>query len=211
MISKYQEFLNEELKHLPPPTEEEFNDAINNMSAEELLNAYIKYKLGDKILKKIVEKESGSNMLLIYGLENTGNLKIVKFAVKHGADVNYVNPKNYESVLMTAIDYGTIDSFKYLLEKGANVNFIDRRGMTPLLRAAKNKNLAKVKILVEHGVDINDTGNCGKNAYYFARLVKKDTKSGNYYFRYRYSYGWNKVAEYLEQHGIDTKLPDLPH
>ena len=59
--------------------------------------------------------------------------------------------------LLTAIKQGTIENVKKLLENGANPNEGNEiQFRFPICWAVRNKNISKVKLLLEYGADINN-------------------------------------------------------
>lgn len=57
--------------------------------------------------------------------------------------------------LMEAISEGKAEEVKQLLENGTNANELSIVGATPLIHATWGKNIKIVKLLVQHGADIN--------------------------------------------------------
>ena len=88
-----------------------------------------------------------------------GDLRIIKYLVEHGSDVNAKDIHNTTPLHIAASNVH-FDALRYLIYKGANVNAIDKWG-TPLLSAVNNFNdnwidtLSVVKCLIYNGADIN--------------------------------------------------------
>jgi hypothetical protein len=107
---------------------------------------------------------------------NYGDLKIVKYLVKHVADVN--QPDKYGgTALMLASMRLDLDIVRFLVEEhGAHVNQTDNDGRTALMYASMRRHRLKiVKFLVDHGADVNKTDNEGKTALMLAtdsRIIK---------------------------------------
>lgn len=104
-----------------------------------------------------------------------GNMDMIQFLIEHGADVNGIN--NGEP-LSVAARRGYADIVRYLIDRGANVNgnniFSDGSGgESVLMYAIKGGQLECVKMLVEHGADINYKYN-GENAIDVAKAFPSD-------------------------------------
>jgi serine/threonine-protein phosphatase 6 regulatory ankyrin repeat subunit B len=70
--------------------------------------------------------------------------------------------------LFQAIEKGSSDTVKMIIEAGANVNVRDHNGNTPLKLAVKYNNIDIVKILIEAGADVNTEDNEGNTDYFYA-------------------------------------------
>jgi len=116
----------------------------------------------------------------------TNHLEIVKLLLENGADLHYVD-KYGRNALLRAIDFTNVDIIKYLLEKGADINYM-WHDLTPLLYLISNISkdeykdddddpaynnttstytndiIAIIKLLVEHGANINDTDQEGNSS-----------------------------------------------
>lgn len=68
-----------------------------------------------------------------------GNIEIIKFLIRSGADVNFRN-KNGFTALMTATEHGKIDVVKLLIEAGADLNIKNNYGKTAFDIAKGNNN-----------------------------------------------------------------------
>ena len=76
----------------------------------------------------------------------------VKHLLDHGLSPNAQDAAGTPALMAAAL-YAGADCVKLLLDRGANPNGRNAAGATPLLWAIPN--LAKVKLLVEHGADVN--------------------------------------------------------
>ncbi len=99
-----------------------------------------------------------------------GHLDVVKYLVERGANLEAVHE---DGEMITALHLaalnGEIEVLEYLIGKKANIETKDGRGLTPLKNAALRDLFDVVKILADHGADINT--NCeafGMNAIHFA-------------------------------------------
>ena len=116
-----------------------------------------------------------------------GNVRIVKYLVSQGANVNHDD--NYDGLtpLIYASRDGHLDIVKYLVSHGANVNPDDNIGFTPLSVASSNENWDIVKYLVEHGANVNYHAN-----NYPTPLIYASEK------------GHLEIVKYLVEHGADV-------
>lgn len=93
-----------------------------------------------------------------------GHQEIVELLLEHGADPNIINYLG-RSAIMYASNYGFHKIAKALLERGAAPNpsreFTDH---PPLSAAADKGYLEVVKLLVEHGANVNHKGKGNKTA-----------------------------------------------
>jgi len=82
---------------------------------------------------------------------------IAKKLIKHGADVN-VQDHIYgdTALIMVSKLYKSYNLLSLLIDKGgANVNIANKKGETPLFLACEANNIKHVRLLVEHGAEIN--------------------------------------------------------
>lgn len=112
-------------------------------------------------------------------------LKMVKYLVEKGADVNAKN-KNGETALMIASSDGKLEIIKYLISKSADINATDKNGKNALMSHLRGypEDLEIVKALVggkggflslfkkSNGVDVNAKDNEGKTALMYARNLE---------------------------------------
>ena len=76
----------------------------------------------------------------------------VRAAIKQGVDVNSRDADGNTLLMQTAI-YGEAADLEFLLTHGADANASNKTGHTALMRAIPD--LAKIKLLVEHGAEVN--------------------------------------------------------
>ena len=116
-----------------------------------------------------------------------GNLEIVRYLVKNGADVNFIDACD-GTALMEASESGNLEIVKYLVENGANIHFKNYRGETALMNASAKGNLEVVKYLIEKGADVNVI-----SKGYTALIVASD-------------YSHLEVVKHLVEKGADVNI-----
>lgn len=89
-------------------------------------------------------------------------------AIKHGAFINWREPEEGWTLLISAIYFGDDDTAEFLIECGANLNLTDYKGRTPLMWAAIRGNEDIAEKLVEAGADIDARDNKKLNAIQYA-------------------------------------------
>ena len=109
---------------------------------------------------------------LIYATK-AGHLGVVKLLVKNKANTGIKTVKDHLTPLMSAAESGYADIVKYLAEEtSADVNARDIENWTALIWASINKGHPDVvKVLLEHGADVNAVNNDGAGALMLASKV----------------------------------------
>ncbi len=82
---------------------------------------------------------------------------MVRLLLAKGANINARSKMGRTPLLIAASYDGNVEVIKLLLAKGAKVLTRDNFGTTPMLAATGANDLASVKLLLEHGADINGT------------------------------------------------------
>jgi len=86
---------------------------------------------------------------------SNGNVAIIGRLLRAGADPD-ARDASGETLLMTAVRSGNIDSVAALVERGAAVNAADTATQTtPLMWAVRSNSLPAAKLLIEHGATID--------------------------------------------------------
>ena len=93
----------------------------------------------------------------LYQAAQSGNLNVIKNALKRTINLDSPNPQNW-TLLHFACIGGQSEVVRFLIEKDCNVNCRTNEGVTPLHLAAQVGNEFLIAILVEAGaiIDIRD-------------------------------------------------------
>ena len=162
-IKNFEEFLNEELKHLPPPSDDE----TLSIPAQKRIEL-IKYgKLDKKFYPSEKEIDEFLNEMkpedaLSWSVENK-LINFVKKYIERGVDIN-IKSKNGWTALHFAAAFNNLVLVKYLIKQGADINIKSKNGWwTPLTFASRYGYVDIVKFLLEHGANVNIEDKDGKN------------------------------------------------
>lgn len=121
-----------------------------------------------EIVKLLIEKGAnvnGANFPLFRAVSNN-DLKMAKFLITNGADVNKLEYTQGLTPLMVAVSNDNMEMVKILLTNGANPNIAEETPF-PICFA---KNVDMVKLLISGGADIN-----AKNTYGYQPLDRCST------------------------------------
>ncbi len=87
-------------------------------------------------------------------------LELAKWAIERGTDINAGDTWNRTALHESARSrFGQVLTPHQLIQLGADIHAKSYDGMTPLFSAADGKNLAAVKLLLEHGADAKAKNN----------------------------------------------------
>jgi len=107
---------------------------------------------------------------LFYACLNN-DYKLVKLLIEKGANVNHVNGSG-ESILSITLDLNIV---KLLLISGANPNLENNYDYsTPLIEAVRESNFNKIKLMVEHGAEIDHETTNSETAISVAYNLKNE-------------------------------------
>ena len=93
-------------------------------------------------------KDMYGNTILLYATIG-GYLNVVKYLVKHGANLNHIGFNDYTAFKLS-IKYKHFEIVKYLNEQGAYISEEDK-----LLTASNSNNFTIFKYLIKKGININ--------------------------------------------------------
>ncbi|CAM9705622.1 unnamed protein product [Ectocarpus fasciculatus] len=101
-----------------------------------------------------------------------GNTEMAMLLLLNGADVDYVDC-NHTTPLSRAIDGGHISMVETLLEAGADLNLrVNDFAMSALDMAALNQHAEIMRMLVDHGMDVNGASSGGTALHWAAEANK---------------------------------------
>jgi ankyrin repeat protein len=149
---------------------------------------------------------------------------VANFLIDKGANVNARNNSGFTPLHGTNSTWGQdVGLIQRLIAKGADVNARGSRDETPLYWAAQRGNLKVVKLLIDHGADLN----CGKafgtvlhvainNNKEIAKLLvekgaklnQRDTQLGQTELHMAALNGYADLARLLIEHGAEVNAVD---
>jgi ankyrin repeat protein len=89
-------------------------------------------------------------------------------------------PSASSEALYRAVVEGRIDRMKGLLAAGADPDGLGSDGLSPLHSAARQGNVEMIKLLLEHGADVNVFANSPHEGYANVQPLHWACRSGNY-------------------------------
>ena len=117
--------------------------------------------------------------------------EVLSCLIENGADVNLSTDKN-RTPLMTACEYGHVNTVTILIEHGANVNLQDRDGLTVVHYAVRGSQACEIlSCLMENGADVD------AKTFDDCTPLMRAAEIGD-----------TKVATFLIEHGANVDLPD---
>lgn len=137
---------------------------------------------------------------------------VIRVLLEAGADPNAKNPEG-ETPLMSVARAGNVEGAKRLLDAGADVNATERwGGQSALMWAAAQSQSDMVKLLVEHGADLDARGAVRRWERKVIREPRpKDMNQGGFTpLLYAAREGCIECARHLVEGGADIDLAD-PH
>ena len=87
----------------------------------------------------------------------TGNADAVKALLARSADVNVKELQKDQTALMWALAERHPEVARVLIEHGADIHGRSKGGITPLLFAARDGDIASARLLLEKGADVNES------------------------------------------------------
>lgn len=126
---------------------------------------------------------------LFYAIRKYASLELIEFLLEQGADLFECDDDGI-SALDIAIKFKRKDMIKYCIDKGFELNTTTRKsGITPVMLAACFSDIEMMKLLVEHGADLNALDKSG--------MAPKD---------YAQKLGQKKMVAYLNECGAKFNL-----
>jgi len=115
------------------------------------------------------------------------DLKIVKFLIEHGAEVNDIGSDDHETPVLIACEGIDINMVRCLVENGADIHLSDIDGTTCLMKSASKIDICQY--LLELGASVNAVDKYGETALF--KAIKR---------------GSLDTVRLLIDHGADTSL-----
>jgi uncharacterized protein len=100
-----------------------------------------------------------------------GRLDIVQLLLQHGADVNAVNCRGRNALMVT----DNIAAVQLLLDSGADISATDSEGHNALFKAAYEENVSMMEFLVQRGLTITVVSKTGRTLLNVAVLGGQKT------------------------------------
>jgi len=124
-----------------------------NESGESILAMSLRYKCDIDLVMLLIENgadihDFDEEGVSIFEMAITyDNLKIVKYMIEHGIDVNKTQRRSRFTPLMAATCYGRVEVAKILIENGANKKATDSKGISVIDFARKMNKKSILKLL----------------------------------------------------------------
>ncbi len=132
-----------------------------------------------------------------------------------------ISPEQQQKLNEALLAAQTVEGIESLLEQGADVNYADNDdGHTALIEAARNGHTGLVRLLIEHGADVNHTTSFGTTALIYAAEkgykeiielllaqraeVNLANEAGATALTWAAQRGHKEIAELLIAHGADV-------
>lgn len=97
-----------------------------------------------------------------------GNVRIMKYLIDAGAQVNAYNSSSGSTPLIQAAHFGHLEAVQLLLHHNASGDFHNLKGTTALMRASQEGHLEISRSLIIAGADVNRKNHEGMNALMLA-------------------------------------------
>ncbi len=118
-----------------------------------------------------VDKHSCQTPLMIAVSNRDVNIEMVRFLVENGADINAVGGKYKSTVIDLAIQAGSLDKIRFLLDAGVDINYRTSNGYDVLIHAMcgrdikQDENLIPIlNLLIERGVEVDGVSSYNESA-----------------------------------------------
>ena len=103
--------------------------------------------------------------------------KMVRYLLSMKADVNQRVTEDHTTYLHIALEKELVEISLILIANNADLNCPDLKGIYPVHIAAKNGNLAVLRILSEHGHSLEIGDYSGKTPTHYAAISKKENRN----------------------------------
>jgi ankyrin repeat protein len=137
----------------------------------------------------------------------SGNKETVEFLLDKGAEINVINNEGYSALLYAAENSHPIlhreKVIELLLERGADPN-ISIKGLTPLMMVSRF-NINIVKLLLDHGADINAVDDKGNTAMEIAYVYHNKNRVD---FLFKPKTNTNSKSNFKKEKGSDAKCSE---
>ena len=127
----------------------------------------------------------------LYGASYSGNLEIVQWLLRRGADPNLPDLSDGRASLHETAVFGYLEIAQTLLQHNADPNIQNQVGEIPLHVASRKGKRNIARLLLEQGVDVNARSKDGSTPLHLAS-----------------EYGQLEVARLLIEHGADKNMED---
>lgn len=117
----------------PPPMQGELEDAIrqrNDVAVEALL-------------QRGADPNKESYNVLSW-VADTGDVKLVRLLIDHGANINRKDEYDGKTALMAAVEGGSAEAVRLLVDRGADINIKNTDGLTAQNMAKNLKDRAEI-------------------------------------------------------------------
>ncbi|MDH5656522.1 MAG: ankyrin repeat domain-containing protein, partial [Spirochaetia bacterium] len=156
------------------------------------------YDIAEMLVKSGAETESretaNGETILMAAASRKDSYPYVKLLVEYGAEINPRRAKNTWPVLTHAAASGNIASVRYLIKNGADLSY--HKGFkSPLIIAAEYAHFSIVRLLIESGVNPNETDAEGRTALYSAQYFGEKSYSAEEKKRFK------EIENYLKKQG----------
>ena len=136
---------------------------------EGVLNHFDEMERILKLYPDLITERQAGDQTLLHAAAMEPHPATVEFLLKHNAEINVVN-KFGETPLYLAVQGKHLENVVILLKAGADFTICDGdNGLSPLDVAARRGLPEIIKVLVEHGANV-DQGNSPKNG--FSKLIE---------------------------------------
>lgn len=98
----------------------------------------------------------------------SGNLRLVRRLVSHGAAVDVRHPLYNTTALYYAVRANSPKIVKHIIRHGARINIFDNHGETPLHYAATSNATEAIRALLAHGARLEPRDRFGQTPFIFA-------------------------------------------